>query len=168
MFGPGARITRINLKPLMPERVLDLLSPEAALMALKRQIARSIQLKIRQSGLTPAAKAKLSKGFRVTVGDSSITVMATDPAFRPLIEGQKPRQMTWLTRARRPIPIVLDTGEVIFRNATPRSMEDGSWYHPGREPTGIIESAKEEAKEMLRKSVKRHLQEQLRAAIRRR
>ncbi len=168
MFGPGAKITRVNLKPLLPERALDLLSPELALDQLRKQIAKSIRMKIRQSALSPQAKTRVAKGFKVVVGDSSITLVATDPAFRPLIEGRRRRQMRWLTKARSPIPIILDDGEVIFRSATPRSMENGSWYHPGRESTGIIESAKEEAKEMLRKSVKRHLQEQLRAAIRRR
>lgn len=167
MFGPGAKLSRINLKPLLPEKVLDLLSPEAALMSLKRQIAKSIRLKIRQSALSPGAKMRVSKGFKVVVGENSITVTATDPAFRPLIQGQKPRQMTWLTKAPRPIPIVLDNGEVIFRSATARSMKNGSWYHPGREPTDIIDTAKEEAKDMLRKSVKRLLREQLRAALRR-
>lgn len=169
MFGPGAKISRINLKPLLPEKLFDRLSPERALLRMKRQIERSIKLKIRQeTRLSPAAKARLAKGFKIEIGSSSITVSATDPAFRPLIEGQKAGQMTWLRKARAPIPIVLENGDVIFRSATARSMQNGSWYHPGREPTGLVELAKQEVRAAMQKSVKQMLQQELRAAMRRR
>lgn len=167
MFGPGAKISRVNLGPLLPERLFDRLSPEKALASMKRQIERSIRLKIREEGrLSPSAKARLAKGFSVQIGERSITILAKDPVFRSLIEGQKRRQMTWLLKSGSPIPIELPTGEVIFRNATARSMKNGSWYHPGRESTGIIDAAKEEIRETMRKKVRDLLQKQLRAAMR--
>lgn len=168
MFGPGPKITRINLKPLLPSG-LDAFSPERALRDLKREIMKSIRFKIRQYPVfSQAAKARLTKGFGVHVGPNSITVIAKDPMFRPLIQGQKAEQMKWLRKAKSPIPIVLESGEVIFRSATARSMANGKWYHPGREPSGIIESAKEEAKETLRKNIKKMLRDQLKAGLSRR
>jgi hypothetical protein len=169
MFSPGFKISRINLKPLLPEAIWDRFSPEKALRDLKKEVMKSIRFKIRQYPVfSPAAKARLVKGFDVRVGDSSITLVAKDPAFRPLIEGQRAAQMRWLRKARSPIPIVLESGEVIFRSATARSMARGSWYHPGREPTNIIETAKAEAKAVLRARTKRLLRDQLRSALARR
>lgn len=168
MFSPGVKITRMNLKPILPGQVFDRLSPERALKNMRRMIERGIRLKIGQEGkLSPAAKARLGKGFKVLIGESSVTIISTDPAFRPLVEGQKAGQMTWLTKARSPIPIVLDSGEVIFRSATARSMQNGSWYHPGREPTDIIETVKQEVRDKMRAQVKKMLLEQLKSSKRR-
>jgi trimethylamine:corrinoid methyltransferase-like protein len=44
-------------------------------------------------------------------------------------------------------------------------MQNGSWYHPGREPTTIIERARKEAREALRENVAKDLRRQVRAAM---
>ena len=89
----------------------------------------------------------------VKTGPSSITITAKHPAFMPLLDGQKAEQMAWLTKARRPIPIITEEGELIFRSATPRSMQRGSWYHPGRKPTTVIERARKEARAVVKKRI---------------
>ena len=168
MFVPGPKVTRANLKPLLPEKALEGFNPERFLKKLQRQILKNIRTKIQQEAFSPAAKKRLMNGMKTELGPKSVTVIATDPAFRPLLQGQKPGQMRWLMKARAPIPIVLDSGELIFRSATPQSMANGSWYHPGRKPTTVIERAKAEARATVKKEIKKLLRQQLRAAMRKR
>lgn len=167
MFAyPGLKVTRMNLRPLLPERALKNFHPDRFLKEVERELLRSIRKKIRQEAFSPAAKKRLTLGFEVKLGKNSVTVIAKDPAFRPLLEGQQPGQMRWLTKARGPIPIVLDSGELIFRSATPQSMANGKWQHPGRQPTTVIERAKAEVREVMAKKSKQLMQQQLRAAMR--
>lgn len=162
---PKLEVTRVNLKPLVNPQDLERISPERILRGLQQSVLKRLRSKILESSaLSNRAKKALYNGIKVKVGPKSITLIATHPAFKPLLQGQKPRQMSWLTKAKAPIPIVTDTGEVIFRSATPRSMENGSWYHPGREPTTIIEKARKEAREAIRTNVARDLRRQIRAA----
>ena len=117
MFAPNI-VTHVKFKPLLPlEELGAKFRPEKILKSLRRQITKEIKKRIMAEPLTPAAKTALMKGFRITTGARSVTLEATHPAFRPLLQGQKRQQMTWLTKARVPIPIVLDTGEVIFHDA---------------------------------------------------
>jgi hypothetical protein len=168
MFAfPGIRVTRINLRPLVPERTFASFNAITFLKEVERELLRSIRRNIRQEAFSPAAKKRLAKGFEVKLGKSSLTVIAKDPAFRPLLEGQRQEQMRWLVKAGTPIPIVTDSGELIFRSATPKSMKNGSWYHPGRKPTTVIERAKAEVREVMRQRAKQLLQRQLRDAMRR-
>lgn len=164
---PKVEVTRINLRPLVSQQELERISPERVLRGLQQSILKRIRSKLLQAPFSDRAKKALYRGVEVRVGKNSVTVVAKHPAFRPLLEGQKPQQMRWLTRAKRPIPIITDEGELIFRSATPRSMENGSWYHPGRKPTDIIERAREEAREAIRENVARDIRRQIRAAFQR-
>lgn len=162
---PPVSVTRVNLKPLVSQGDLEKISPARVLARLQQSILKRLRLKILNLSYSDRAKKALSRGMKVKVGPSSITVVATHPAFIPLLRGQHAKQMTWLMKSRKPIPIVLDSGEVIFRNATPRSMQNGSWYHPGRRPTTIIEQAKKEAREAIIQNIERDLKRQVRAAL---
>ena len=161
---PKVEVTRINLRPLVSPQELEKVNPVKVLKSLKREVLKQIRQEILQETFTPEAKKALARGVDVKVGPSSITVIAKHPAFRPLLEGQRRQQMRWLTKAKRPIPIVTDSGEVVFRNATPRSMENGSWYHPGRQPTTVLERAKKKTKQVVRERVGKELRKRLRAA----
>lgn len=160
---PKVEVTRVNLKPLVPIRDLERINPAKVLKSLQREVLQQIRHELLQGAFSNRAKKALYNGVEIKVGPSSITVIAKHPAFRPLLEGQKPGQMTWLTKAKGPIPIVTEEGEVIFRSATPRSMENGSWYHPGRQPTLVLERAREAAREIIKKRVKSNIQRQVRA-----
>jgi hypothetical protein len=157
-------ITHIKLKPLLQGSLT--LNPERVLKSLQREVLRSFRGKLLQEAFSDRAKRALSQGIRVKVGAKSVTVIATHPAFFPLLEGQKPGQMTWLTKARRPIPIVTDNGELIFRSATAKSMSNGKWVHPGHDPTTVLEKAKDEAREVIKKRVSAEFRKQLRASLR--
>lgn len=162
---PKVEVTRVNLRPLISANDLGKIDPARVLKSLKLSILKRIRNKIFQETFSDRAKKALARGVEVRVGPSSITVVAKHPAFRPLLEGQKRQQMRWLTKAKRPIPIVTDDGTVIFRSATPRSMENGSWYHPGRQPTTVIERAKSESRKIIKERVAKDLRRQIRAAI---
>jgi hypothetical protein len=164
-IAPGIKVARVNLGPLLSPSDWARLDPERVIRSITREILKRLRTKIRQEAFSPAAKRALSEGMKVRTGPSSITVIATHPAFRPLLEGQKKGQMRWLTKAKAPIPIVTDDGELIFRWATPRSMKNGRWIHPGRQPTTVIEKARAEAREVVRERMKTELARQVRAGF---
>jgi hypothetical protein len=161
---PKVEVTRINLKPLAGGGLRQI-NVSKTLKSLQQSVLKRIRSKILQGAFSARAKRALSQGIAVKVGQNSITVIAKHPAFRPLLEGQKKGQMKWLMKAKRPIPIVTEDGDVIFRSATPRSMENGSWYHPGREPTTVIEKARKEAREVIREKIRKELKGRLRTAV---
>lgn len=166
MFAPGLKMARINMAPLLPDRALARFNPAKFLKEVERELIERIRRNILQEAFSAEAKKRLARGFRVHAGAKSVTVVALDPAFRPLLEGRKRQQMTWLVKARAPIPIVTDTGELIFRTATRHSMAAGKWQHPGSEPTTVIERARAEVREHMKARAKKLMQQQLRQALR--
>ncbi len=136
-------------------------SPERAMTRLRNEILYRIKKKLQASQLSERAKKAFAKTITVRLSKSSIIIEAKHPALMKLIQGQKKGQMRWLMKAQAPIPIITDAGELIFRNATPRSMSNGKWVHPGRDPQTFIDLAKQEAKAV----VKERLLEELRRTV---
>jgi hypothetical protein len=163
---PNVKILRVNLKPILSPDQAERLKPERVLQSLKKLILKRLRANILQETFSDKAKKALSEGIEARLGPKSVTVEAKHPAFRPLIEGQRKGQMRWLTKARAPIPIVTDDGELIFRSATPKSMANGSWVHPGRPKTKVIDRARKEARKEIRKRIKSMIREQLKAGFR--
>lgn len=157
---------RINLKPLVSTQGVGEINTRRVLQGVQREILKAIRDEIQKSAFSSRAKRALSKGIGTKISANSVKIIAKHPAFFPLLEGQKKEQMTWLVKAKRPIPIILDNGELIFRSATPRSMARGRWYHPGRQPTTIIEKARKRAREVIKRRVGKELQRKMRAAMR--
>jgi hypothetical protein len=137
-------------KPLV--RGLDI-APEKALRRVKQSVLYRVRQKLFQSNFSDRAKRAFAKAITIEQGPSSLTILSTHPGFTNMMRGRKSRQMTWLTKSSVPIPIITETGELIFRSATVKSMRDGKWVHPGRGPHDFIDKAKEEAKVAIRKSV---------------
>jgi hypothetical protein len=44
-------------------------------------------------------------------------------------------------------------------------MADGRWVHPGRQPSGFVAKAKQEAREFLKEKFVKEVQKQVRASI---
>jgi len=166
MFAPNI-VTHIKYKPLIPKGELERFDSQKVLKSLRREVLKEIKKKILQEPFSQAAKKALLDGFRITTGARSITIEATDPRFRYLLEGRRNRQMTWLTKARVPIPIITDSGDVIFRSASPRSMKNGSWYHPGKAPSKVIDKAREAAREVIKRRLRAQLKKHLRQVLQR-
>ena len=153
---------RIYMKPLLPGQA-DLIDINKVMRAGKRALLRRLRGKLlQQTAFSPAAKFVLSQSIQIKIKPSSLQVVSNHPAFLPLVKGQKKEQMTWLTKARVPIPIVLDTGRIIFRNATPASMERGAWWHPGRTPANYIDKAKMLTRNFMHKRMIKDIEKHMR------
>lgn len=163
MFVPP--VFRINLKPLISTRGTGEISTKKVLQGVQREILKAVRDEVHASAFSSRAKRALAEGIGTKMGPNSVQIIAKHPAFFPLLEGRKKRQMKWLTKARRPIPIILDNGEMIFRSATPRSMSRGRWYHPGRQPTTILERARKRVREIIKKRLTKEVQRKLRASM---
>lgn len=128
-------------------------SPDKALNRVKFSVLTRLRLKLVQSTFSDRAKKALAKSLQVRQGPSSLTFYSNHPAFIQLMRGQRKGQMRWLTKARAPIPIITEAGELIFRSATIKSMKDGKWVHPGRPSYDFIEKSKKEAIAQIRKAM---------------
>ena len=165
MVDINVKVGRVYLKPLLPPDPLRGFDPEAVLKRLRKDILRRIRKNLVQEVFSDAAKKALSKAIQVKVDPSSLLITAHHPAFRPLTEGQRRMQMMWLVKAARPIPIITDTGKLIFRTATAKSMANGSWVHPGRPKADFLDRAKDEAREHIREVTAKEIRKQVKLAM---
>jgi hypothetical protein len=156
---------RIYFKPLLPSDPLKGLDPEDALKRIRKDLLRRIKKNLLQEVFSDRAKRALAKAIKIRVDPSSLLITVNHPAYRPLVEGQKQGQMKWLTKAVRPIPIITETGELIFRSATPKSMRDGKWVHPGRGTSNFMERAKEGAKDHARTVLAKEIKKQIQMSL---
>lgn len=159
------RIGTIYGKPFLKDLAT---APERAMTQLKNEVLYRVKKKLQQSQLSERAKKAFAKTISVRLGPSSIIVETNHPALIRLIEGQKKGQMRWLLKSKVPIPIITDAGELIFRNATPRSMNNGKWIHPGRNPQTFVDVAKKEAKDLVKKRLLEELKRTVRSASKKR
>jgi hypothetical protein len=162
--GIEYRVTSIYRRPLVPPGFAQI-DPDEPLRMIQRRLLRQIRTELKQETFSDRAKAALSKAVSVRVKENSVEVVARHPAWFPLVEGQRREQMTWLVRAKAPIPIINEDGELIFRSATPKSMRDGKWIHPGRRPSHFVDRAKQivrtKVRDMLAKEYAKRLRESL-------
>lgn len=140
----------------------------ASLKFLTKSLSMQIRKHIQSTSYSQKAKSFLNRVLQVRSSGNRISISATHPAFRPLIMGQPRHQMRWLVKARAPIPIVTDSGELIFRWATAKSMANGKWIHPGRPSTGVIRKARNDAVQALRKTLRKEMRHYLENAFQQR
>jgi hypothetical protein len=142
----------------------------------KADLMRKLKIKLEGTAFSQRAKIALAKAMKIQILPASLLVTIDHPAFPSLVkDGRKNAQMIWLTKAKRPIPIALESGKIIFRNATARSMaaaQDGpnkgkpGWVHPGRKPTDFVGVAKEESRKYLKAKFAKEIKKQVLASIR--
>lgn len=103
----------------------------------------NIRSEIDKRELIKSGKMRKSVGYKMTPQGVRFTV--ADPA--PYLEkGIRKHQMRYLTKALKPIP--LDAVNGIFRWATPKSMKEGKWVHPGfKRGKGFIRTAVKRTRE---------------------
>jgi hypothetical protein len=157
--------SRVYMKPLLPGELPDEGDITNVLRRSKTDLLRRVKRELMQETFSDRAKRALAKSIKIVVKPSSLQITASHPAFGPLVRGQKSEQMRWLTKARKPIPIVTETGEVIFRSATAKSMADGKWIHPGRRPSDFVDKAKQESRAFLKDKFRKELRRRVRAAV---
>lgn len=127
---------------------------KVALGKLQRQFLQRLRVQIQQTAFSKKAKVALSRAMTVEVKKSALVITVHHPAWRPMVEGHRRKKMVWLKDARAPIPIVTETGEVIFRRATARSLrKGGTWIYPGRKPSDFVERARREVRAWAKKKL---------------
>lgn len=149
-------------------RVQDVIDPRLLRqMAMGRGVLQSVglhfQAHIREEiyrsewkgGPRAAHSMARSIHFSYDEASASVTLYSTKSHLEYHDEGVKPQQMLWLLNARRPIPLRIGGGTVIFRWATRASMRRGSWWHPGIPAKNFVargvDSAARAAREALRR-----------------
>src|SRR5574338_223956 len=157
--------TRIYLRPLLPPNPIKGMSIDKVLRQTQRDVLRRVKRKLLQTTFSERAKKALAKSIHVVLKPSSLQIVSNHPAFIPLLKGQRQSQMTWLTKAKRPIPIITESGELIFRTATAKSMADGKWVHPGRPPSDFLDKAKEETRNFVKAKLMEEVRKQLRRGL---
>jgi hypothetical protein len=169
---------RVRMRPLMPDRMRGVGDMEYALRQASRVLMRRLKSKLMQTPFSPRAKSALAKAMKIEIKPKSLVVIAKHPAFQALIQGRRRRQMMWLRKARTPIPIITETGKLIFRSANARSLtwRNGpmtgpnvgakkGWVHPGRPQSDFVERAKQEAREFLTEKFKKEMARQIRESL---
>ncbi len=157
--SPLMSVGKVRVKDILPPVIhLDTAKP---LRLLQQEALQVVRRKLTQTSFSRDAKKALAKALTIKTGSNRITVTAHHPAWKALIEGQKKGPSRWLTKSKTPIPIVTDTGKVIFRRATSKSMRDGKWVHPGRKPSSFIEDAREAAHDFLSEKLSENFRVQL-------
>lgn len=137
-------------------KVLESLGPE---------ILKRVRAQVRQTAFSKAAKRRLAKAIKIEVGAKSLKIVSVDPLWNYLVKGQKKGPMKWLLKARAPIPIVTESGKVIFRSATARSLSSGKWIHPGRPALDVTSAAVKASRDLIKKRLNRAVVAQIRAAM---
>lgn len=169
---------RMRIAPLMPNGISTDKGVEVALRIARRDLMRRLKRKLSQTAFSRRAKAAFQRALKIETKPASLAVTINHPAFEPLVRGRKKRQMKWLKKANRPIPIITETGKLIFRNANARSLtwkngpmtgpnvgKKPGWVHPGRPPQDFVERAKAEAREFLKEKLKKELVREVRKAL---
>ncbi len=162
---------QMRIGPLLPDGRSTEEAIKAAMRVARRDLMRRLKRKLTQTTFSARAKLAFAKALKIEAKPASLVVTINHPAFSHLVGGRRKRQMTWLKKARRPIPIITETGKLIFRSAHARSLtwtegpmtgpnvgQKKGWRHPGRTPSDFVERSKEEARAFLKEKLKNELQ----------
>lgn len=145
-------LTKENIDPDLMEEV-----GRRAVAAIKAEIRRTT---------FQSSPTELANSFKYEIKNGILSITSDHPAAEYLNDGVRPYQMTHLTKARRPIPILLDNGEVIFRSATKESMQEGKWRHPGFSGKNFIERGVAKAMGEVRSMAVENVKAKVRARFR--
>lgn len=149
MAKKDKRVRGVYGKPLVRD-----LPDEAQVERIKREAleragkyaVEEVKKEIRRSSWNSPPKDLLDS-FSYEVKGSTMVIRSDHPATEYVNRGVHPHQMIYLEKAKRPIPIIKDNGEVIFRTASSKSMKDGSWQHPGFKGKHFLDRGVERARE---------------------
>lgn len=151
------------VKDLPNEADLDQ-AKERALERAGKYAVEEIQREITRSSWN-RKPTDLINSFEYEVKNSTMVIKSDHPAAQYLNKGVQPHQMIYLERAKRPIPIVTDSGEVIYRTPSSKTMADGSWQHPGIKGKHFLERGVEKARERVKEELVKEYQELIKKAL---
>lgn len=145
---------KVFLKDLPDESDVDKVVRDT-MERLGKVAVKAYQNEVRRSSWnrTPTT---LINSFKYEVKpDGTLHVSSDHPAATYLNKGVRSHTMDYLQNAKRPIPIITDSGEVVYRTPSFQSMNNGQWRHPGISGKHFLERGQEKAQ----KAVKEELAE---------
>lgn len=143
----------IYVKPILNGVVRKNDLAKVLLGRLKYSLARLGEKQIRKAtkDAFKGGGKRIRKSVSYTIGKSSVTFHISQIGIYHNY-GVRRHKMEYLKKAKRPIPITLENGEVIFRWASKKSMSTrGSWYHPGIKAKAFLEKGTAKTKQEFRK-----------------
>jgi len=93
---------------------------------------------------------KMKRSIKWERGPSSVTWYSDLHYTEYQNYGVRPHQMDYLLKAKRPIPLELPDGKLVFRWATQQSMNRGAWQHPGFPGKKFFEYGRERVRQLAR------------------
>lgn len=110
----------------------------------------NIRSEIKKRDLIDTGAMYNSVNYKMTPQGVRFEVASPAPYLN---QGIKKHQMKYLMKAKRPIPV--DVSNAIFRWASPRSMANGKWIHPGfRRGKGFMTDGVKRTRKELTKDLK--------------
>lgn len=168
--GEPFRVRAIYGRPLV-KRAVDEKTigkvKKAALEIIGDEAIEQIKKEIRESSWKGSPNALL-ESFEYEVQESQIIIRSDHPAAKYIDKGVEAYQMTHLTKASKPIPIITDQGALIFRWATEQSMDDGKWHHPGIKGKNFVERGVEQARKKVKNEVRTYVKDEMVGELKRR
>jgi len=151
-FVRTARARSASLEKYKPEVLAE--AGKAGLKAVRAEI------RLASWKRTPK---RLIRSFSYTVGDNTVSIRTNHPAAHFMDKGVHTHQMSYLMD--RTVPIIADTGEVIFRRCTAKTLADGSWIHPGIRAKNFISRGMRKARLAMQKIFQEETIKQLRHSM---
>lgn len=155
MSKKDKRVRGVYGKPLLgdipDEHQIEKLKNEALERAGKYAV-EEVKKEIKRSSWNRKPN-DLIDSFSYEVKGSTMIIKSDHPATKYVDKGVKPHQMIYLEKAKRPIPIITDSGDVIFRTPSSQSMKDGGWQHPGFKGKHFLDRGVEKARERVKKEM---------------
>jgi len=113
---------------------------------------QNIRREIDKRGMVRTSDMKQKVEYKLVKGGVTFTSHVEYSKY--LNKGIRKHVMRYLKKAKRPIPITLKTGEVIFRWASEKSFKRGSWKHPGvKKGKGFFKAGMDLTKQMMYKEL---------------
>ena len=133
-----------------------------------KKAVKAFQDEVKRSSWKSSPK-NLVDSFEYDVDrEGNLKVTSNHPAAEYLNRGVKPHPMTYLEDAKRPIPIITSSGQVIYRKPSSSIGQDGSWQHPGFKGKHFLDRGKEKAQKAFKDEVSKAYKEALSAALKNR
>lgn len=155
----------IKITDVVPSvgKLAKILTSKGALQSIGQHVQAAIREEIYttewKGGRRAAHSMARSVHYKIDVANRQVVIYSTKKHLDYHDEGVRPQQMTWLLKAKRPIPLHVGPGggTLIFRWATRKSMARGAWYHPGIPAKNFVQRGLVKAKIAARAAMRRRV-----------
>jgi len=155
---------KVFLKDLPDEKEIDA-QVKRMMDRLGKVAVKAFQQEVRRSSWNNTPDNLLNSFSYEVKPDGTLKVSSDHPAALYLNKGVQGGQMKYLQNASRPIPIITESGEVVFRTPSFQTMRDGKWRHPGISGKHFMDRGQERAEKAVKEEVLNLYKEMFRKAL---